>query len=847
MFRSIRSIKVLRSIIFSLVLGLLLTGIAYGVGNQVFNAGSGIEITTDTASDIDISTQATTGGGVSVSSRGGTGSGIYVNTSNNVGIGTTGPGYKLDVAGGVNASFSGGYPIFNHNNTNSATYGLDQYTENGVEKAFIGMGGSTQSFGANAAYSQDGFSINMDGAGVMNISNRGTQRTIYLNTGSEGNSDFHTVTVKSGDVGIGDTTPSYKLDVSGTGQFTSTLIVGTPTAASHAATKSYVDTVAAGGTLWTRASTNTYLTNSGDKVGIGTTSPDFTLNLYRGDVAAYNPSAYNPNQLLDLEFNSGVGNYGFIHFRSNGSMENSFGVVQVGNQADFVWQAYDGSAYGERMRLTRTGNVGIGNTSPDTKLRVDGTVRIGAGNYLSLLDAAGSERGYFQASGGLIISTSGGEPIVFKDGGLSGDTNMTIGGTGAVNIPGTLTFYGSQRIWNGDNSYIYIRSNSSAGGVRFQNSSDQNVGYVYGNTSNFGLLNSGGNWAAYFDNSSNVFYTVASYGRTAHGTGYLAGSYNNVGANDTKSNPIYVIGTSYAPTDTSLSNMYGIGYSHGNFWGSGSNRPTGWGMYVASSGTIRVILDAESGIVWALDSLKAPLFYDTDDQNYYVDPHNVSHLNDLRLNIVYDRANTGYYMDPADISRLNAVNSQIFYMPSDHLEIGGNRANDDSYEWVGWYSGSNRSAITIWDGAWNACATDRFCIIGESHQLTFQSLGHNVLVYDNLDVTNAVTASAFYYSSDASLKFDIQPAAGLEMVRKLDGVTFRWKDTGAKSAGLIAQDVEKVLPEAVSIDAETGKKTLNPAVFTGYMVEAIKELDAKVQKLETENAELRDRLERIER
>jgi len=45
----------------------------------------------------------------------------------------------------------------------------------------------------------------------------------------------------SGNVGIGMTTPGYKLDVSGTGRFTGTVIVGAPTSSSHAATKEYVD------------------------------------------------------------------------------------------------------------------------------------------------------------------------------------------------------------------------------------------------------------------------------------------------------------------------------------------------------------------------------------------------------------------------------------------------------------------------------------------------------------------------------------------------------------------------------------------------------------------------------
>ncbi|KKW48377.1 MAG: hypothetical protein UY99_C0003G0001, partial [Parcubacteria group bacterium GW2011_GWA1_59_11] len=105
---------------------------------------------------------------------------------------------------------------------------------------------------------------------------------------------------------------------------------------------------------------------------------------------------------------------------------------------------------------------------------------------------------------------------------------------------------------------------------------------------------------------------------------------------------------------------------------------------------------------------------------------------------------------------------------------------------------------------------------------------------------------AYYYLSDASLKMDVKLAPGLDVITKLNGVEFKWRESGEKSYGLIAQEVEKVLPEAVKTDAN-GKKNLNQGVLTGPIIEAIKELDAKVQKLETENAELRDRLERIER
>ena len=50
----------------------------------------------------------------------------------------------------------------------------------------------------------------------------------------------------------------------------------------------------------------------------------------------------------------------------------------------------------------------------------------------------------------------------------------------------------------------------------------------------------------------------------AHNSGHLQGSYNNVGANSAQSNPIYTIGSSYNPAASTLSNMYGVGYSHGN-------------------------------------------------------------------------------------------------------------------------------------------------------------------------------------------------------------------------------------------------------------------------------------------
>ncbi len=94
--------------------------------------------------------------------------------------------------------------------------------------------------------------------------------------------------------------------------------------------------------------------------------------------------------------------------------------------------------------------------------------------------------------------------------------------------------------------------------------------------------------------------------------------------------------------------------------------------------------------------------------------------------------------------------------------------------------------------------------------------------------------------SDEKLKENIQPIEdALNKVNQLKGCTFTYTPDGKESAGLIAQDVEKVLPSAVSeselpLKQDDGKeyKVLQYNQTIGLLVEAIKELTDKVEKLE---------------
>ena len=70
----------------------------------------------------------------------------------------------------------------------------------------------------------------------------------------------------------------------------------------------------------------------------------------------------------------------------------------------------------------------------------------------------------------------------------------------------------------------------------------------------------------------------------------------------------------------------------------------------------------------------------------------------------------------------------------------------------------------------------------------------------------------------------------LEITEHLRGVTFNFKENGILSAGLIAQDVEKYLPQLISIGGHG--KSLNYDGVIGVLVEAIKELSQRVKDLE---------------
>ena len=110
-----------------------------------------------------------------------------------------------------------------------------------------------------------------------------------------------------------------------------------------------------------------------------------------------------------------------------------------------------------------------------------------------------------------------------------------------------------------------------------------------------------------------------------------------------------------------------------------------------------------------------------------------------------------------------------------------------------------------------------------------------------LDVgTGNVRAAGFISTSDARLKDNIKTYQnGLATIRKLRGVTFTWKRDGSPAVGLIAQEVEPVLPELVKNESD-GFKAVMYQNIVAPLIEAVKELADKFDSLEHKVAALLD-------
>ena len=274
---------------------------------------------------------------------------LIINTSNNVGIGTTAPSRILHVLSSVWDNTAGAGVIFENSNT-------------------VGSGITLKPNASVVTNGSSGWAMYAGGPGsAIGDGNLGFW--------AHGTNQSRLTIQRGGNVGIGSNTPGATLDVVGniraqsfTGSFSGS--AAAPGTNTQVVFNSSGSLAASSGFVFT-----------GTSVGIGTTAPGYRLQVTGSTHLQY-------LQIQDGGYAGGLPTTPEIYSPASATLAISAG----------------GS---ERFRISSTGNVGIGTTTPGSKLTVIGDIAT------STRVAADTINGYTGGSTPLTIQTGGAQNIIF--------------------------------------------------------------------------------------------------------------------------------------------------------------------------------------------------------------------------------------------------------------------------------------------------------------------------------------------------------------------------------------------------------------------------------------------------
>ena len=403
--------------------------------------------------------------------------------------------------------------------------------------------------------------------------------------------------------------------------------------------------------------------------------------------------------------------------------------------------------YRTTQLATDAGNVSIGGTASSHKLHVYGTafatsdfrapIFYDSDNTTYYVDPNGMSSVYGVAIRGDQSSTDTSNQIFFWDGG-----NTTTSAIGFKSNGGYFT----NPTGSGDGYNTYFTMDTPGRGWVFRRG---NGGSDFGAAYTSGWILNNGVWQAndsmrapiFYDSADTAFYLdPASTGislnvaGSVRGTYYVASNYSATGYTQYKgydnNNHFIVIrgsvsGTTASPTITGAHQTTFVEYAE-------SNDSTGWFFKTAGTGNYDIVGRITRSYSQFEGSLRAPIFYDSDDTSYYVNPNGTSRLNDVNapqgyvsIGNPWGTANSAYF--PNGIT--TAGNDNWIY---GHTYIGNAPSNGNGHEFF--MNGNSHSSGTVTIGGSVGIGTN-----SPNKQLTFASVNDDAIQIRRLTTSEGNT------------------------------------------------------------------------------------------------------------
>lgn len=587
---------------------------------------------------------------------------------------------------------------------------------------------------------------------------------------------------------------------------------------------------------------------NGGNVGIGTTTPASLLNVYEGDESttqtSFTQSLSNAGVLVTTDYQNAAYTPGYFWSTQNDNPTKPKAGIYLQN-----------SSVGSKMILATSTNFTAGLTNTAIVIDADANVGIGTSTPISELDMASgsilfdntdyngiyfgekytdaaahsSDWGYVRqhsSNGQLEIGSDANIDFYETDGrALRIRMDMNSGNVGIgsstpgqlLDVAGDINTSSGFRIGNTATAGQYLRGN----GTRFVSSAiqvgdipDLGAGYIKNQTSQ----------------QSGANYNIS-------GNGTIGGSLTLSGTGTILSSSNGGVQTIALSNDdiTGVNNIVinDDGANEGIDWGSGRNIA----MYTSGQGGYNAFnFNSSASFPYIFNTANVGIGTTSPSTLVYISSGTSG---DAELTIEADSDNSNEGDNPIIYFRQdgNLVNGFI--------GIEGNAGQRSS--------GTNSNSIIMGTEENNA---DVQFITSDAVRMTIErggqiGIGTTNPSYD-LHVNGRIRSAGINETSDQRLKKNRAPiGSALEKVMQLQGVSYEWradeypdmKFEGGLQYGLIAQELEKVIPELVDTDKE-GWKSIEYAHLVPFLIEALKEqqeiIETQKVQIESQDARLTD-------